>query len=236
MVFQEPDFHAFRRRRLAARLQAPAIHPHLPRLPKEELAARERWLFSEGLELYFPVLRTVLRTLAREVERGIIEPGELDQEELAFVTFRRAIEDIRRLPALPRDRFARLCHLVRDTVHQAAVARHSARHGAPASPPPSEAETQLEQPSGRVDPERGRWREALNHPNLPVPEDLITDTTVRSIGCSTVSANHDERSISSLRSIGGRTNASRPWSAPYPTKSARSLERALASSAAGSTS
>jgi len=118
VVFQDPYFHALRRRlqaapddearrRLTARLAETTPHPpRPPHLTPDEIAQREQWPYREGLDLYLPILRTVLRAIAREVEAGLVEPTELDLEEVTFATYQRARSELRELPQLPRDRFA----------------------------------------------------------------------------------------------------------------------------------
>ncbi|MCX7622583.1 MAG: hypothetical protein RMK01_10590 [Thermomicrobium sp.] len=185
MVFQDPYFHAFRRqlesrpyeearRRLTTQLQNSArLAPRPPHLTEEELERRERWLYEEGLDLYLPVLRSIYRAIAREVENGLIEPGDLDPEELAFATYQRALAELRQLPHLPRDRFAWLRHLARDTVHRAALERHSQRHRPTEAAVPSEPHRPLDQPI------LARLDAALTDPDLPWPDELVEDATVR---------------------------------------------------------
>ncbi|MCX2726297.1 hypothetical protein OO015_02170 [Thermomicrobium sp. 4228-Ro] len=189
MVFQDPYFHAFRRklaatpyeearRRLTTQLQAAArTIARPPHLSADEIEQRERWLYREGLDLYLPILRTVYRAIAREVAAGLVEPEDLDAEELAFATYQRALDEIRRLPHLPRDRFAWLRHLARDTVHRVALERHSQRHR------PSETRTppapQEHRPPSQ--PVLARLEAVFGDPDLPLPDDLLQDEAARRI-------------------------------------------------------
>jgi len=187
MVFQDPYFHAFRRklaatpyeearRRLTTQLHAAArVVPRQPHLDEEEVEQRERWLFQEGLTLYLPILRTIFRAIAHEVEAGLIDPEELDAEELAFATYQRALEELRQLPHLPRDRFAWLRHLARDTVHRAALERHSQRHQ------PTEVSAPQAEHHPPTQPVLARLEEAFRDPDLPFPDELLQDVTARQI-------------------------------------------------------
>lgn len=71
MAFQDPSFHAPRQRlqatpydqlrpRFTRQLRTIPLPPHPPHLSAEELAVRESWLYSQGLDLYLAVLRTIL--------------------------------------------------------------------------------------------------------------------------------------------------------------------------------
>ncbi len=187
MVFQDPYFHALRRRlqaapydearrRLTARLAETAPHPpRPPHLTPDEIAQREQWLYREGLDLYLPILRTVLRAIAREVEAGLVEPTELDPEELTFATYQRARSELRELPQLPRDRFAWLRRLAHDTVHRAALARHAERHRGTASEPTEHPEA----PPAELQGTAARLAAALADPDLPLPDDLLADPETR---------------------------------------------------------
>ncbi|MDW7982861.1 MAG: hypothetical protein RMH81_08625 [Thermomicrobium sp.] len=188
MVFQDPYFHALRhrltatpyetyRRQFTARLRATVPpEPGPPHLAPAEIERREQWLYEKGLELYLPVLRTILRAIGREVEAGLIQPGELDPEELAFATYQRALEHLRRLPQLPRDRFAWLRHLARDTVHRAALARHSEHHR-PTPAPSTTAPGAARVPPGPL----ARLAAALADADLPLPDDIVDDPDARRV-------------------------------------------------------
>ncbi len=185
MVFQDPYFHALRRRleatpyekfrqQLTERLRtAVAPKPRPPHLSAEEIEERERWLYKEGLDLYLPVLRTILRAIRREIEAGLITQGELDPEALAFTTYQRALEELRLLPQLPRDRFAWLRHLARDTVHRAALEQHSLRHHPLPATTTATALPPLPQPTIM------RLHSALADPDLPLPDEVIDDPEAR---------------------------------------------------------
>ncbi len=185
MVFQDPYFHALRRqmaampyeearRRLTTQLRDTARHvPRSPHLSPETIEERERWLFQEGLDLYLPILRAVYRAIAHEVAAGLIEPDELDAEELAFATYQRAAAEIRTLPQLPRDRFAWLRHLAKDTVHRAALERHAQRHRGETRV----QETTVHRPIAQ--PLLARLEAVLTAPDVPWPEELLDDETAR---------------------------------------------------------
>lgn len=187
MVFQDPYFHALRRRleatpyekfrrQFTERLHAAvAPKPRPPHLSVEEIEERERWLYKEGLDLYLPVLRTILGALGREIEAGLITQGELDPEALAFATYQRTLEELRLLPQLPRDRFAWLRHLARDTVHRAALAQHSLHHH------PMPAATAVSTLPPVPQPTIARLESALADPDLPLPDEVIDDPEARRV-------------------------------------------------------
>ncbi len=187
MVFQDPYFHALRRRlqaapyeearrRLTERLaETTPRPPGPPHLTPDEIAEREKWLYRESLDLYLPILRTVLRAIAREVEAGLVEPSELDPEELTFATYQRARSELLERPQLPRDRFAWLRRLALDTVHRAALARHAERHRGTAS----ELAERTEAPPVELQGTAARLITALADPDLPLPDDLLADPAIR---------------------------------------------------------
>jgi RNA polymerase sigma factor (sigma-70 family) len=144
-------------------------------LSDEEIERGEHWLYEKGLDLYLPVLRTIYRAIEREVEAGLVELGELDAEELAFATYQRALAELRQLPQLPRDLFGWLRHLARNTVHRAALDRHSQRHRPAETSAPPEAHRPLTQPLF------ARLEAVFRDPDLPFPDDLLEDEAARRI-------------------------------------------------------
>lgn len=105
----------------------------------------------------------------------MVESGKLDPEQHAMATYETARAELRSLQHLLRDRFAWLRRLARKVVHQAALARHGERHAAAPLPSPPSLTAPI--------PVEGATRlyQALADPDLPLPDDLLEDPSIRSI-------------------------------------------------------
>lgn len=186
MVFQDPYFHAQQRQREAfryeqARRQLAATLAERarsfrgqgpPELSEAEREERQRWVIEDGLDLYLPLLRYIVRRIDRHVKEALVEPGELAPEELAVDTYQLALQRVLELPQRP-ELFDWLRQLAREVVRTAALQCHAQRHEAQPVTEPQPA------PAAAVAGMLKELIDALARPDTPLPDDVLAHPDLR---------------------------------------------------------